>query len=222
MGHRVVKRVPLDFDAPIGKTWPGYLSPDWRPCPSDDCDKGYTLAAAWLGDITHLIMILADAPKHGLHPWLEALPLHPDKAPKENIRELTGGLAGREYRMIGHAGSDRWKATKTIIKAAGLPENWGTCAICNGHAIHPDDIEASEAWEETEPPEGDGWQLWETTSEGSPVSPVFATPEELANWCADNATAFADFRWSAAEWLRSFQAGTTDTDSLLVVRIPEA
>jgi hypothetical protein len=177
MGHRVVKRVPLDFDAPIGKTWPGYLSPDWRPCPSDDCDKGYTLAAAWLG---------------------------------------------REYRMIGHAGSDRWKATKTIIKAAGLPENWGTCAICNGHAIHPDDIEASEAWEETEPPEGDGWQLWETTSEGSPVSPVFATPEELANWCADNATAFADFRWSAAEWLRSFQTGTTDIDSLLVARIPEA
>lgn len=38
----------------------------------------------------------------------------------------------------------------------------------------------------TEPPVGDGWQLWETTSEGSPVTPVFATAEELARWCDDH------------------------------------
>lgn len=31
-----------------------------------------------------------------------------------------------------------------------------------------------------EPPEGEGWQVWETVSEGSPISPVFATAEELA------------------------------------------
>ena len=36
--------------------------------------------------------------------------------------------------------------------------------------------------QELEPPSGEGWQLWETVSEGSPVSPVFATPEELATW----------------------------------------
>lgn len=32
---------------------------------------------------------------------------------------------------------------------------------------------------------GDGWQLWETTTEGSPLSPVFETAEELAGWIAD-------------------------------------
>ena len=32
------------------------------------------------------------------------------------------------------------------------------------------------------PPKGTGYQLWETVSEGSPISPVFATPEELADW----------------------------------------
>ena len=32
------------------------------------------------------------------------------------------------------------------------------------------------------PPEGDGYQLWENITEGSPVSSVFATPEELADW----------------------------------------
>jgi len=35
------------------------------------------------------------------------------------------------------------------------------------------------------PPEGPGWQLWETVSEGSPISPVFATAEELAQFLAN-------------------------------------
>lgn len=43
-----------------------------------------------------------------------------------------------------------------------------------------------EAWQETPPPAGDGWQLWENVSEGSPVSPVFKTREELLVWMADN------------------------------------
>jgi len=30
-------------------------------------------------------------------------------------------------------------------------------------------------------PVGDGWQLWQTVSDG-PISPVFATPEELIDW----------------------------------------
>lgn len=35
------------------------------------------------------------------------------------------------------------------------------------------------------PPTGEGWQLWEDVTEGSPKSPVFATAEELAQWMAD-------------------------------------
>lgn len=30
------------------------------------------------------------------------------------------------------------------------------------------------------------FQMYETCTEGSPISPVFATPEEVARWCADN------------------------------------
>lgn len=55
-----------------------------------------------------------------------------------------------------------------------------------------------------EPPEGDGYQLWETTSEGSPVSPVFKTVEELAEWCEENATVFAKIKVSKEEWLKMF------------------
>lgn len=50
------------------------------------------------------------------------------------------------------------------------------------------------------PPAGDGYQLWETTSEGSPVSPVFATLDELCEWCEKNATTFGSWKASKSEW----------------------
>lgn len=65
-----------------------------------------------------------------------------------------------------------------------------TCATCQGHATveaYPGQRADAEAWEPTDPPKGDGWQLWETVSEGSPISPVFATAEELAVWMSDPA-----------------------------------
>jgi len=57
------------------------------------------------------------------------------------------------------------------------------------------------------PPSGTGWQLWETTTEGSPMSPVFETPEELAHWLADTgASSFGPATESYETWL-SFIAG---------------
>lgn len=43
-----------------------------------------------------------------------------------------------------------------------------------------------------EPPVGDGYQLWETISVGSPVSPVFETLEQLSNWMVSDGYA----RWA--------------------------
>ena len=56
------------------------------------------------------------------------------------------------------------------------------------------------------PPLGDGYQLWETTSEGSPISPVFKTIEELAKWCEDGATIFGHDKLSYDEWLAEFRS----------------
>ncbi len=36
-----------------------------------------------------------------------------------------------------------------------------------------------------EPPAGRGWQMWQTVSQGGPVSPVFARPQHLAQWIAE-------------------------------------
>lgn len=52
----------------------------------------------------------------------------------------------------------------------------------------------------THPPTGDGFQMWETVTEGSPQSPVFATLKELCAWLEPNASWFADMKTSAAEW----------------------
>jgi len=59
-------------------------------------------------------------------------------------------------------------------------------------------------------PEGTatGWCMYETTSEGTPISPVFATPEELARWLADSgASTFGDMTATYEQWLRMVRAG---------------
>lgn len=61
------------------------------------------------------------------------------------------------------------------------------CKECGGEGSIYESEEAkaaADAWTKTEPPAGEGYQIWETVSEGSPISPVFATPEELANYMA--------------------------------------
>jgi hypothetical protein len=57
--------------------------------------------------------------------------------------------------------------------------------VCDGACVDPACKEAYESWSREEPPSGDGWQVWETVSEGSPVSPVFATAEELIEYLVE-------------------------------------
>jgi len=50
--------------------------------------------------------------------------------------------------------------------------------------------------------------MYETTSEGTPISPAFATPEELAQWLADNgASSFGSSTASYESWLRVAKGG---------------
>jgi hypothetical protein len=50
--------------------------------------------------------------------------------------------------------------------------------------------------------------MYEDTSEGTPISPAFATPEELARWLADNnASSFGGATASYEQWLRVARGG---------------
>ena len=52
------------------------------------------------------------------------------------------------------------------------------------------------------------YQMYENTTEGTPISPVFATPEELARWLVDNkASAFGGMTASYEQWLRVCNGG---------------
>ena len=50
--------------------------------------------------------------------------------------------------------------------------------------------------------------MYENTSEGTPLSPAFSTPEELARWLADNgASSFGKFTATYEQWLGTCKRG---------------
>lgn len=52
------------------------------------------------------------------------------------------------------------------------------------------------------------FMMYEDTSEGTPISPAFETPEELARWLADTgASAFADYTATYEQWLATIKRG---------------
>lgn len=85
---------------------------------------------------------------------------------------------------------------RDLADFAADPDNWGS---------EPDPADYM-------PDFGDradlGFCMYETTSEGTPISPVFATPEELARWLADTrASAFGLFTASYESWLAVARGG---------------
>lgn len=85
-------------------------------------------------------------------------------------------------RGFGHDSLNAHVVIKARCRREGVPL---TCSTCDGHGtveVYPGQRAEGKAWERTEPPASEGWQLWETVSEGSPVSPVFPSDEALAGW----------------------------------------
>lgn len=73
-------------------------------------------------------------------------------------------------------------------------------------APYNDETGEYEGWAPTEPPEGDGWQVWETVSEGSPITPVFPTAAALVDHLSTVGTTWdqRSYSWSPAKgpWRR--------------------
>lgn len=107
---------------------------------------------------------------------------------------------------MGHDSINNWICVRARCERNGEPT---TCEVCNGSSEwwpSQELKEKAEAWEQTEPPKGEGYQIWETVSEGSPVSPAFADPAELASWMVandDSVTKDNDFD----TWMKFIDAG---------------
>lgn len=225
---REAKRIPLDFGWPLKKVWEGYLLPE--SLHEEECQKcagsGLSPEAGALSETFYPHQIgsrygrqheerLAWHDKIGqaevdnllaegrLRTWVpgengerghwESLPRTADEV---NAAQRRGGLDG-------HDGINRHVLVKFRCERLGIPY---LCSRCEGHGSvekYDGQRAEAEAWGPTEPPIGDGWQMWETTSEGSPTSPVFATAQELAAWCAaSGASVFGSHTAPADEWLR--------------------
>lgn len=266
---RELKRVPLDFDWPIGKTWGGYLNPFYKqstPCPR--CGGGgYSPEAKhmqdkWYGNAPFRPEERGSVPFGVDHPIIRKraernVESSPDYyGPGEwviaeeakRLANLFNGswmhhlndddvaalvAAGRlhdftstwtpgegwklkdppyiptakevnEWSLmgLGHDSCNQWAVMRAECKRLGYPTE---CAYCKGEGQlwpSPEIKKQYEDWQETKPPKGDGFQLWETTSEGSPISPVFVTLEELCEWAATEATTFGSFKTSKEEWMK--------------------
>lgn len=268
MGHREVKRVPMDFNAPRNKVWEGYINPhkgvfschpcnqsgynqqtlqiseDWYDMDGDGliekryepvkleiydeaCDKLRAsgremnwdyLLQGWQHNLTQdEVQALVD--DHRLLDftstysretgWVRRADNYIPTADEVNLWSFFG---------FGHDSINRSICVKARATRLGV---YGNCERCQGKGeIRNPNTEiyaAYEAWENYEPPQGEGWQLWETCSEGSPVTPVFKTAEKLAKYCETNVSIFASEYISYDQWLKMFVNDTTDVGSMMVL-----
>jgi hypothetical protein len=239
---REVRRVPLDFDFPLGETWSGYLTDefDFPPCP--DCAyeelptimsqlfpdrrgsrqpstgmtrEAYAIAQtfyphmiggpmakllAWgdkLGqaEVDHLVAKrrLGWADRWACWDRIElTVPRIAEDGHEiryEFVRNDRPGPTAAEVNVgqrkdgpgWGHDAINRMMLVEFRCQQLGITIE---CPTCDGHGDLATDEQrqAAKEWQGTEPPVGEGYQLWQTVSEGGPVSPVFATPGELADW----------------------------------------
>lgn len=214
---REIKRVALDFDYPINKMiWKGYYnpytalkcgvcegtgySPEYRKL-EDDWYGFDRPQNRWCNDITQdEVQALVDAGRlmdftHDFteNGWQKKDPEYVPTA--KEVNEWS-------KQLFGHDAINRWICCKTRAKRIGI-ENI-ECDCCKGDGVLWADEKykkLSEEWQPIEPPAGEGYQLWSTTSEGTPMSPVFDAPDKLAKWLADNsASTFGSGTATFQQW----------------------
>ena len=113
---------------------------------------------------------------------------------------LSSGYAGALVEW--HEGLDLWcRGLRDNYKGGTEPHNerpdvWGYVAY-TGRSPNVEDYMPN--WT---PQQATHFMMYETTSEGTPISPAFATREELARWLADNgASAFGATKATYEQWL---------------------
>lgn len=142
--------------------------------------------------------------------------------------------------LCGDGGGQPWAAGKPWLPHPQYDENYDqaarrwleNCALWarGEHPDQPADTEFFWDWDGPPPsqeyyrtgrwafaPEEATWyMMYETTSEGTPISPSFSTPEEVARYCADNrVSAFAGQPASYEDWLYVARGGYAPSGMVL-------
>lgn len=216
---REIKRVALDFNWPMEQPWKGFINPyhsqecrqckgrgynpetqqieeDWYAFGNDQnrwCDKltqdevDALVAEGRLYDFTHVW-------ERGSG-WQPIVPQPVVTA--QMVNEWSRGGSG-------HDAINRMICVEIRARRLGV---FGYCMACDGQGeiwFSEKVRQLHDEWDEKEryePPSGEGWQVWETVSEGSPVTPVFASKKELADHLA-NVGDSSDIRRGEGGWGR--------------------
>lgn len=184
VSHRwFVKRVPRDFDWPTGRLWHGYVNPWPGPVACPEClSFGFNAETRRLYDT--------------FRSWAPRMTLGEERillekgVTKNEVARLRRRRPGSDTPIV------RFQLVEIRAQRKGV---WGPCEACQGEqfVVNPnpavqqlyESVNLFEEWQPVEPPDGDGWQLWEKPApEGYPVSPVFSTAHELGVWCAETFT----------------------------------
>lgn len=192
---REIRRVPLDFAWPLRKVWSGFVMPSSlreRSCTACK-ETGYSEGAYAVAETFYPHMVGGDrriswsdkigqaevdylVKKGRLKVWRDG------KWSKEPRTAAEVNAINRQPGLDGHDAINRGLLVEFRCKRLGIPLH---CETCQGHGsveAYPGQRKEADEWESTPPPTGEGWQVWETVSEGSPVSPVFVSGEALSDW----------------------------------------
>ena len=110
---------------------------------------------------------------------------------------------------FGHDCINQWVCVKARCDREGVDP---ICSKCEGYGdlwYRPEHKKSYEDGQPEDPPSGDGWQVWETVSEGSPITPVFKSASALAAYCAIRTEEVGGSRCKMdyAGWLKFINAG---------------
>lgn len=217
---REIKRVALDFDYPVNSMiWKGYHNPyqalKCKPCGGSGYSPEWReLDRSWYdheGQGNRWCHAITQDEVDAL--WNKGrLRDFKDRPTAKAVNKWAAGAS------LGHDAVNRWICVRARAKRLGYSEE--RCSTCGGSGeLWPSDEyrDLCDNWQPVDPPAGDGYQLWSTTTEGTPMSPVFSQPEELARWLADTgASIFGSQTATYEEWLR-FARGPGWAPSMIAV-----
>lgn len=109
---------------------------------------------------------------------------------------------------MGHDAINHWICTEARAKQLGV---YGKCKYCKGEGVlwQSEEIKKlHDEWVDFEPPTGEGFQLWNTTTEGHPMTPVFTTLELLCEYCEkENISSFGYNGATKERWFEMLNTG---------------
>lgn len=140
---RNLKRVPLDFDAPLNITWGGYLNPHYKATKCPHCDGG------WSADYKRLESLWYSHLGGGFSPEMRgSTPYQPED---ELVKRI---ITAKVNRNVSSYGNDAYAVHREAVRMCDI---WNTAWQ---HHLNEQDVaallEAGRLWDFTRAPRTDG------------------------------------------------------------------